>query len=286
MTINFNEYLQIRKERLEQSLERYLAKENLLANTNDKLYQAMHYSVFSGGKRLRPILVYASGETFGSNLDDLDAAACAIEFIHTFSLIHDDLPAMDDDDYRRGKLACHKAFGEAIAILAGDALSCLAAEILPNSDMVKELMCAAGARGMIMGQVLDMLPTPINEMNNVNWLENMYLLKTGALFRASIKLGALASVNCNSDDFIILDEFARALGLAFQIKDDIADLATDNKDENEDEVENKITYPFLAGLEQSQARIQELYQQAIFALDKLKKHDTFLLRSLVDLIFE
>lgn len=275
MKTNFSEYLHARREIVEKALERYLAKENFLHN---ELYQAMHYSVFSGGKRLRPILVYASGETFNADPVNLAAPACAIEFIHTFSLIHDDLPAMDNDDYRRGQPTCHKKFGEATAILAGDALFCLAVEILPNIAMTKELMHATGAQGMIMGQELDILPTKISEMNNVNWLENMYQLKTGALFRASVKLGALASDNCNSDDLTILDEFANAIGLAFQIKDDIADLA-ENKDQN------KITYPFLVGVEESQARIQELYRQAAFALDQLK-YDTFLLKSLMDLIIK
>ena len=194
--------------------------ENLLparAQSPELLHQAMHYGVMSGGKRLRPLLVYATGLCFEANPTWIDNAACAIELIHCYSLVHDDLPAMDNDDYRRGKPSCHRAFDEATAILVGDALQSLAFEILAqegNSSLVATLARASGSLGMVGGQQLDLL----NKRN-----EFVYQLKTGALFRAAVELGAL-SAKC-SDKTVLqkLRELGTTIGLIFQWQDDLND---------------------------------------------------------------
>ena len=194
--------------------------ENLLpdrAQSPERLHQAMHYAVMSGGKRLRPLLVYATGLSFGAKPKRMDNAACAIELIHSYSLVHDDLPAMDNDDYRRGKPTCHRAFDEATAILVGDALQSLAFEILAREDsarLVATLARASGSLGMAGGQQLD-LGSKGNEF--------VYQLKTGALFRAAVELGALCA-NCMNE--IVLEqlrELGTTIGLIFQWQDDLDD---------------------------------------------------------------
>ncbi|GAG68015.1 unnamed protein product [marine sediment metagenome] len=263
--MNFITYLQNRQKRVNDKLdELLLVAEEEIAGAS-KLHQAMRYSILNGGKRLRPIFVYATGETFNASLELLDTPACAIEFIHGFSLIHDDLPAMDNDDFRRGKPTCHKAFGEATAILAGDALQTLAYQIIAEkccgateTKVAMAKVLAAESMRMVYGQVVD-----IDEPNDISQLENMYMLKTGALIRASIKLGALASGIINDAEKITqLEKFADCLGLAYQIQDDIFDIA-------ETEGKNKITYPALVGVAASKAKIEALYQQAIAALQNL-----------------
>ena len=203
-----------------------------LKNIPTPLLDAMQYSTLQGGKRLRPLLVYSAGLTCNGNLSALDAAACAIECIHIFSLIHDDLPSMDNDDWRRGQPTCHKKFDEATAILAGDALLALAGSILcQNSrlsssqrlDSLQTLFEATGPTGMIGGQILDMQSAQDNFPHDIAVIEDIYLRKTAALFRASVKLGAIAA-NCQDNSTLTaLDSYAQLLGLAFQIKDDIAD---------------------------------------------------------------
>lgn len=194
-----------------------------LVNTSDPLHQAMRYSVLNGGKRLRPLLVYAAGLVSGADLNKLNHCAAAVEFIHAYSLIHDDLPAMDDDDFRRGQPSCHKKFGEAIAILAGDALQSLSFEIVAENDqpeLIKVLAKSIGSEGMVLGQSLDMqykqkdLPEKIRE--------NIHLNKTAKLIMASVQLGALTG-NISEDNYKKLVLFSENFGLAFQYQDDAHD---------------------------------------------------------------
>ncbi len=198
-----------------------------------RLHEAMRYSVLNGGKRLRPLLVYATGFMLAIPFEQLDAPACAVELIHAYSLIHDDLPAMDDDDLRRGKPTCHKAFDEATAILAGDALQTLAFHIIATQAdiFVQPKQCVAmlttltevcGSKGMTGGQMLDLAAT--GQILDVDSLEFIHQLKTGALIRASVRLAGLVSGATSEADLAMLDTFAMHIGLAFQIQDDILDI--------------------------------------------------------------
>ncbi|MCK4608915.1 MAG: polyprenyl synthetase family protein [Gammaproteobacteria bacterium] len=254
--MNINTYLAEHCQRINSSLTKYLPESN---TTPQKLHAAMRYSVLNGGKRIRPLLLYASGETLGAKPELLDAPAAAIELIHCYSLIHDDLPAMDNDDWRRGKPSCHKAFDEATAILAGDTLYNLAFTILTRSplsaekcrEMLTILTEASGSSGMAGGQALD-LTTPSDHLT-IELLEQIHHLKTGALIRASIKLGALAADNITETQLDHLEKFATALGLAFQIQDDILDA---------DEIsEHKINYVSFLGLETAKDKLRQLKQQ-------------------------
>jgi geranylgeranyl pyrophosphate synthase len=265
--------------RVNQALDRYLPS----AQTSpESLHQAMRYSVMAEGKRIRPVLVYATGEALDVGLDNLDAAACAVEIVHAYSLIHDDLPAMDDDDLRRGRPTCHVKYDEATAILAGDALQALAFEILakdgaPNVhpqqrlEMVSLLAAAAGSQGMAGGQAIDL--ASVGKQLAVEELEYMHLHKTGALIRASVTLGALAKPDIERQLVTRLDEYARCIGLAFQVQDDILDVEgntdTIGKPQGSDEAQNKPTYPMLLGLDGAKRVCAELHQQALEALQPL-----------------
>ena len=246
------------------------------------LHQAMRYAVLGGGKRLRPILAYAAGVAVGAELDVLDAPACALECIHAYSLIHDDLPAMDDDDLRHGQPSCHKAYGEALAILAGDALQALAFQILAQDTslnvtpavrlrMLGVLVQAAGSRGMVGGQAIDL--AAVGRMLTLAELENMHIHKTGALIRASVLLGALSQPAVDPILLERLDRYAKCIGLAFQIRDDIldeiGDAATLGKTPGADRVRNKPTYPALLGLDGAREHARILYDEARMALDTL-----------------
>lgn len=260
------------------------------------LHEAMRYSVLGHGKRVRPILVYASGEAFGVGLESLDAPACAVELIHAYSLIHDDLPAMDNDDLRRGQPTCHRAFDEATAILAGDALQALAFQILANSQnirvsaeqrlrMINILAQASGSRGMAGGQAIDL--AAVGKKLNIAELENMHIHKTGALIRASVELGALSAQNVHPAAFDKVSHYAKCIGLAFQIQDDILDVegATEvlGKPQGSDRDRGKPTYPELLGLEGARKAAMELYQQAIDSISQYdSKADT--LREIADYI--
>ncbi|MGD9583781.1 MAG: polyprenyl synthetase family protein [Lysobacterales bacterium] len=246
------------------------------------LHEAMRYSVLGGGKRLRPLLVYAAATSVGGLPEHADAAAGAVELIHAYSLIHDDLPAMDDDELRRGQPTCHVAFGEATAILAGDALQALAFEVLAGDDqnvaspgtrveMLRLLAAACGADGMAGGQALD-LQAVGTSMSHAE-LEYMHTQKTGALIRASVQLGALCAGCC---DRIVLDQLKRAagqIGLAFQIKDDILDIEGDTavigKRQGADIARNKPTYPATLGMAASRELAERLRQQALAELAPL-----------------
>lgn len=242
---------------------------------SDKLQEALIYGILNGGKQLRPLLVYATGLALGAQLENLDAPACAIEFIHGYSLIHDDLPAMDNADLRRGKPSCHKKFGEAMAILTGDALQALASQIIAlhpceltaqqRVSMIAILSTASGAAGMAGGQALDIS----EKVTNINSLTTLYSLKTGALISAGIKLGAAAADETNHH----LEKFADYLGLAFQIQDDVLDIESDTstlgKPQGIDVINEKITYPTLIGIEKSKQKVQELIDSALATIDYL-----------------
>jgi geranylgeranyl pyrophosphate synthase len=264
--------------RLEGALSQWLPP---AATHPASLHRAMRYAVLDGGKRIRPTLVYASGQAVGSRREVLDGPACAIEFIHAYSLIHDDLPAMDDDDLRRGKPSCHKAFGEASAILAGDALQSLAFYVMSHDNhltdmatrlrMIETLALAAGSRGMAGGQVIDL--EAAGRLLDIAELEDMHIHKTGALIRASVVLGALTAPELEESTLERLDHYAKCIGLAFQIRDDILDVegetATLGKRSGADLTLEKSTYPALIGLEASRQRAVELNDEAQDSLSGL-----------------
>ncbi|MDB6142252.1 MAG: geranyl transferase [Pseudomonas sp.] len=244
-----------------------------------RLYAAMRYSVMNGGKRVRPLLAYAACEALGSPPELANGAACAVELIHAYSLVHDDLPAMDDDDLRRGQPTTHKAFDEACAILAGDGLQSLAFSVLldPNLtpqdadtrlSMVKALASAAGPAGMVGGQAIDLGSVGLKLDQTA--LAFMHRHKTGALIEASIKLGALASGRAEKTELKSLQTYAQAIGLAFQVQDDILDVESDTatlgKRQGADIARDKPTYPSLLGLDAAKSYALELRDQALHAL--------------------
>ncbi len=246
------------------------------------LHQAMRYAVLGGGKRIRPVLVYLSGAAVGAAPETLDGPACAVEFIHAYSLIHDDLPAMDNDDLRHGQPTCHKAFGEALAILAGDALQALAFQVLgqdaamvANSAlrlrMLGVLAQAAGSRGMVGGQAIDL--AAVGQELNLAELENMHIHKTGALIRASVLLGAISQPAVELAVLERLDRYAKCIGLAFQIRDDILDVIGDTaalgKTTGADRALDKPTYPALLGLDGAREHARVLHEEALASLQPL-----------------
>jgi len=247
-----------------------------------RLYEAMRYSVTNGGKRVRPLLVYASCEALGGSLEQADGAACAVELIHAYSLVHDDLPAMDDDDLRRGQPTTHKAFDEACAILAGDALQALAFECLTREAgnpaaaearlaMLAELARAAGPAGMVGGQAIDL--GAVGEQLDQPALERMHRHKTGALIEASVRLGALASGRATPERLAALGRYAGAIGLAFQVQDDVLDVESDTatlgKTQGKDQAHDKPTYPALLGLEGAKRYALQLRDDALRAIADL-----------------
>ncbi|MDF0731354.1 (2E,6E)-farnesyl diphosphate synthase [Pseudomonas entomophila] len=245
----------------------------------ERLYAAMRYSVMNGGKRVRPLLAYAACEALGAPAEQANGAACAVELIHAYSLVHDDLPAMDDDDLRRGQPTTHKAFDEACAILAGDGLQSLAfsalldprLSTLPEAirlSMVQALAKAAGPAGMVGGQAIDLGSVGVKLDQQA--LEYMHRHKTGALIEASVRLGALASGRAEPAQLDALQVYAQAIGLAFQVQDDILDVESDTatlgKRQGADIARDKPTYPALLGLEAAKAYALELRDQALAAL--------------------
>ncbi len=262
--------------RAEQALDRCLPPP---AQSPAELHRAMRYAVLGGGKRLRPLLVYAAAHALGETGPQLDAAACAVELIHAYSLVHDDLPAMDDDALRRGRPTCHIAFGEAMAILAGDALQALAFEILADHNMqraetgiamLRALGRACGSEGMAGGQALDL--AAVGRQLTLAELEHMHACKTGALIRASVQLGALIG-GADADTLRTLDRYAHAVGLAFQVRDDILDVegeaAVLGKTAGKDAAAAKPTFPSIIGLQASHARLRELTDEALEAIAAL-----------------
>jgi farnesyl diphosphate synthase len=263
--------------------------------SDEQLIEACHYSLLNGGKRLRPILVFLSGELFSADDNDLNRIACAIECIHSYSLVHDDLPAMDDDELRRGRPTCHIAFDEATAVLVGDALQSLAFEALSETafnkttlqnqlKIVHTLANAAGLQGMCGGQALDISAT--NKDITLQQLERIHRLKTGALLKSAITMGALAG-NASQAEVDALGRYADAIGLAFQVQDDILDVEGDTqtlgKPQGSDVAANKSTYPSLLGLQAAKEKAHLLVNQAIAALSEIKA-DTYRLKAIAEYI--
>ena len=272
----FAAYQQRSQQRVDAALERLFQAP---AHDLERLYAAMRYSVINGGKRVRPLLVYAACDALGGDLAQADGAACAVELIHAYSLVHDDLPAMDDDALRRGQPTTHIAFDEACAILAGDALQSLAFDVLSSEAgnpadatlrlrMLTALSHAAGPAGMVGGQAIDLGAVGIKLDQPA--LERMHRHKTGALIEASVVLGALASGQATALQLNALQQYAQAIGLAFQVQDDILDVESDTatlgKTQGKDEANDKPTYPALLGLEAAKAYALELRDQALAAL--------------------
>ena len=244
----------------------------------DTISQACSYVLTNGGKRIRPTLVYAAAQALGhkGHGTDLDHVACALEMIHTYSLVHDDLPAMDDDDLRRGRPSCHKAFNEATAILAGDALQAWAFELLADAPdfnavqrvaLIKSLAKAAGLQGMVGGQAMDIAATNTNV--NLQQLQSMHAFKTGAIIRAALTMGGIAA-NASAEQLSALDTYGTHIGLAFQVVDDILDVEgnaeTLGKTQGKDSKANKLTYVSLMGLDGAKKESQRLLQAALEAL--------------------
>lgn len=268
----FSDHFRDYRSRVEAALETWLPAASLPPET---LHEAMRYAVLGGGKRIRPVLVYASGTAFGVKPECLDGPACAVEMIHAYSLIHDDLPAMDNDDLRRGRPTCHKAFDEATAILAGDALQALAFHVMAHDGnirvnpsqrvrMIDILAVASGSLGMAGGQAIDL--AAVGKSLSLDQLETMHKRKTGALIRASVELGALCFENVSPPDFEKASRFGLCIGLAFQIQDDILDIESDTetlgKPQGSDVAQNKPTYPQLLGLDGAKRAARELHDEA------------------------
>ena len=266
-------YLQSRQKKIDRALDRYLPKETVKPVT---IHKAMRYSLFAGGKRLRPILCLAAAEACGGKIDNALPLACAMECIHTYSLVHDDLPSMDNDDFRRGRATCHKVFGDGIAVLAGDALLTIAFEIVSRakstsrynlSILLNEVAVAAGSQKLIAGQVADLEA----EGKNAGRAELLYIHenKTAAILTTSVRLGAM-SANANPKQLAAITKFGRALGLAFQVIDDILDVTQTTeklgKSAGKDIAAKKATYPAVIGLDQSRAEARRLTKQAHDAL--------------------
>ena len=275
MKERFEEY----QARIEQVLDRCLA---LPDSGTARLRDGMRYSVLGGGKRLRPILVYTTGQALGAPLEHLDVPAAAVELVHVYSLVHDDLPAMDDDDLRRGRPTCHRAFDEATAILVGDALQALAFDVLAHDvsgpattaarlEMIRILAHASGTSGMAGGQAIDL--ASVGQPLTPEAVENMHRRKTGALIQCSVLLGATAAGLTKGAELDALTRFGANVGLAFQIQDDILDIegetAVIGKSRGADIARNKPTYPSTVGLAAARARASALCDGAIAALAPL-----------------
>jgi len=271
--MNLEPYLKSRQKKIDRALERYLPKEKTRPPT---IHKAMRYSLFAGGKRLRPILCLAAAETCGGKIDNALPLACALECIHTYSLVHDDLPSMDNDDFRRGRPTCHKVFGDGIAVLAGDALLTIAFEIVSRvkfsarynlSILLREIAVAAGSRKLIAGQVADLEA----EGRNIDMMGLRYIHenKTAAILTTSARLGAM-SAGANPKDLDAITKFGRALGLAFQIIDDILDVTQTSeklgKSAGKDAAAKKATYPAVIGLKKSRLEAKRLTRRADNAL--------------------
>ena len=294
--MDFSQQLNACVEQANDALRRFIAP---LPFQNTPLVEAMQYGALLGGKRLRPFLVYATGKMFGVSTTTLDAPAAAVECIHAYSLMHDDLPAMDDDDLRRGQPTCHIKFGEASAILAGDALQTLAFSILSDAPMTEvsdrdrlamlsELATASGVAGMCGGQALDLEAE--GQQVNLEMLERIHRHKTGALIRAAVRLGALSAGEQGRNALLLLDKYAESIGLAFQVQDDILDVvgdtATLGKRQGADQQLGKSTYPALLGLEQARIKASDLIADARQSLTDLAAQslDTTALEALANYI--
>jgi farnesyl diphosphate synthase len=268
----FPELLKSWQARMERALAARLPSPEL---PPQRLHSAMRYSVLGGGKRVRPVLLFATARTVGLSEEQVEAAACAVELIHAYSLVHDDLPAMDDDDLRRGRPTCHRAYDEATAVLVGDALQPLAFEVLARDPslpasaavrlrLVELLAQASGSLGMAGGQAIDL--TVKGSQISIAELETMHERKTGALIRASVLMAAVCQPQLSASSYAALERFADAVGLAFQIQDDVLDVTSDvatlGKAVGADERQARPTYPALMGLAGARERLQRLHAQA------------------------
>ncbi len=271
--MNVKTYLKSRQQMVDRALDRHLPKESTKPTT---IHKAMRYSLFAGGKRLRPILCLAAAEACSGKIDNAMSLACAMECIHTYSLVHDDLPSMDNDDFRRGRATCHKVFGDGIAVLAGDALLTVAFEIVsyakPTSRynmsiLLREIAVASGSRKLIAGQVADLEAE--GKKTTRDGLRYIHENKTAAILTTSVRLGAM-SANANPKQLAAITKFGRALGLAFQVIDDILDVTQTSeklgKSAGKDIAAQKATYPAVIGLEASRMEARRLTKQAHAAL--------------------
>jgi geranylgeranyl diphosphate synthase type II len=284
-------YIAAQQERIDDALARWVPPES---ENPSIIHRAMRYSLFAGGKRIRPLLAIAATDAVGENAPGIESAACTLELIHTYSLIHDDLPALDNDDLRRGRPTCHKVFGDAMAILAGDALLTLAFEVLSKLEciqaerrlqLVRELATAAGTvGGMIGGQVNDLEGE--NQSPTPELLESIHRAKTGALLRASVRLGAIYA-GANQDQLGALTAFGEHIGLAFQIVDDVLDVEQPSealgKTAGKDAQQKKITFPAVYGVERSREMAQRELSEAHLALQSFD-HRAQRLHELADLV--
>jgi farnesyl diphosphate synthase len=293
--MSLNTQLEKYQTQVEAALDRWLPGSEIEPR---HLHEAMRYAVLGEGKRIRPVLVYASGEAFGVESAALDACASAVEMIHAYSLAHDDLPAMDDDDLRRGRPTLHRKYDEATAILAGDALQALAFHVLAHDSaisvdaeqrirMIDTLAIDSGSVGMAGGQAIDL--ASVGKSLNLTALENMHMHKTGALIRASVELGALCSPGIDQNQLAKVSQYANCIGLAFQVQDDILDIESDTetlgKPQGSDIARNKPTYPNLLGLQGAKETASKLHAEAIDCLkDFDDKADT--LRMIADYIVQ
>jgi farnesyl diphosphate synthase len=293
MELAFGQWMAGVQAQVEDALSDFLPAAHLVPT---KLHEAMRYTVLGGGKRVRPLLVYASGALFDADSQALARAACALEMIHAYSLVHDDMPCMDDDALRRGKPTVHVAYDEATALLVGDALQAQAFEVLASSDtlpparqvaMLRLLAEAAGSSGMCGGQAIDL--DSVGLALTREQLERMHQLKTGALLRASVLLGALCGKDLSGAELEALKAYSKAVGLAFQVVDDIldatADSATLGKTAGKDAADNKPTYVSILGLEESKALAEQLRRDAHDALAPFGEQ-ALRLRELADLIVQ
>jgi len=281
---NIESFVQKNKTRVETKLSQYIPPS---VSGVESLQQAIHYSLFAGGKRLRPLLIYATGKALHAKINLLDIPAMAIECLHTFSLVHDDLPCMDNADLRRGKPTCHKQFSEAMAVLAGDALQTLAFEILASAPsaltaqqrlkMIEVLAKASGYQGMALGQACDIQQ---NKNLSIDFVRYLYQAKTGDLIRASVQMAVIASGCLSKRIFTSLSRFADCLGLAFQIQDDVLDIESEasclGKDTKIDEKLDKKTIPSLIGLQAAKSEVTSLHQQALTHLNQIQLQNSIL----------
>jgi geranylgeranyl pyrophosphate synthase len=288
---NAREFLTSCRELIDSQLDQLIPQENA---PPERVHSAIRWSLFAGGKRFRPALLLATGQTFGAAQDDLLRTACALEMIHTYSLIHDDLPAMDNDDLRRGRATCHVKFDDATAILAGDALQALAFQTIAEDErlspelrvqLIAEIARAAGTpEGMVAGQALD-LDAESRDVTNAE-LERIHHRKTGALIRAAARCGAIIA-GANQDELEAVTDYATNLGLLFQITDDLLDVTATAEDlgktPGKDARASKATYPALYGIEATQAQLETVHRAAGNALERIDR-PAQLLRSIAEFI--
>ena len=270
------------RERVNTKLKAYLSSTYSASNQQSELNKVMSYSVLAGGKRFRPILTYTTTSLYDIDLAKADASACAIEFIHIYSLIHDDLPAMDDDDMRHNQPSSHKTFGEAQAILAGDGLQALAFEVLSRDELIApdiriELLkiLSISAYKMAEGQSIDL--SLVSKTVDIELLKQMHQKKTGSLINCAVKFGALLNTNIDSKDIDILDSYSKNIGLAYQIQDDVLDVSSTEvvlgKRQNSDSVKDKPTYPTILGLDKSIRVYKDLYKEAMEEISGLSVNE-------------